>query len=59
MKIFSAQYAKFWTAIGGAVVTVITVVWGDAIGAKAQQIVTAVVPVITAIAVAAVPNALP
>lgn len=51
------QYNKFWVALSGAAVTVITVVWGDAIGAKAQQVVTAVVPVLTAILVAAVPNA--
>jgi hypothetical protein len=51
------QYNKFWVALAGAAVTVVTVIWGDAIGAKAQMVVTAVVPVITAMLVAAVPNA--
>lgn len=55
MKFMSA--AKFWTALAGAVVTVVTVVWGDVIGQKAQQVVTAIVPVITAMLVYAVPNA--
>ena len=56
-KLFTAQYAKFWTALGGAAVTVVTVIWGEALGAKAQMVVAAVVPVITAVLVATVPNA--
>ena len=50
------QYSKFWIALGGAVVSISTAIWGDVVGSKAKQVVELVVPLITAMLVYLVPN---
>ena len=55
MKFFSSQYAKMWTALIGAGATVAVVIfpqWSQQI----QQIAGALGAILTALAVAAIPN---
>lgn len=55
MKFFSGQYAKMWTALIGAGATVAVVIfpqWSQQI----QQIAGALGAILTALAVAAIPN---
>lgn len=51
-----SQYNKLWIALGGAVVAVVNVIWGEVIGAKVQEVVTIGTPLLTALFVYLVPN---
>lgn len=54
--LFTAQYRKFWIAMLGAVVVIVTQFY-PGVEAQAKAIASSVEAVITAITVAAVPNA--
>lgn len=51
-----AKYRKFWVAFTGAAAIVVTTIWGDAWGAKIQEILTHAEAILTALGVWAVPN---
>lgn len=50
------QYNKLWVALAGAIVAILNLAYGEAVAGKAQEVIAAATPLVTALFVYFVPN---